>query len=516
MPRLLCLLVCLVPAWALSQTVGMPVTGTSLVINNNPGDQSEPRIHGTRVVYTQQLSRALTEVRYHDVSTGLDQAIPNTGAADSAPRIQGDTVLFTRAGAGNRLFSWNTLQGGAAQEVAPRVDPDRRAASLGGALVAFQESGYTVRPAPPEIFAFRQDTQSLTRLSEDTSVDRTPSVSVDGQTVVWSKCATSTQGCDIYVGRKATGGYTVDQLTGPEGEETQPVTNGDVVVYVSQRVINGVTEADIAFQPVGGGEALRLDLPGQDTHPSISGPLIVFEHWNIASATPNYDLMMYDLRTSTYYQLTQTPGNESLSDLSMGPDGVVRVVWAVRSNGEYDIHALVFRLPIDCPVQPPPNAAQVCAAPGERPLLATLQVTRSDGEPQPESKDFEGRGTGVLCVDNGVGGTAATEGWVWLGAGLAVAPDEFGEEVTSVSRLVPLQGRRTLSALVEGAVGSAFQVRLYGELSCSAGLTDAPSALTVTIPTGTLDPEPLEESKGLVEMAHRFVPEGYEGTFVPR
>ena len=516
MQRILSLLVCLMPVWALGQSSGTPMTGSSLVINNGPGDQTEPHVHGNRVVYTNQLSRSLTEVRYHDLATGADQAIPHVGQPDSAPRVQDGTVLFTRVGAGNRLFSFDVFQGGSAQEVAPRLDPDRRAASLGGTLVAFQEQGYTVRPAPPEIFAWRQDTQSLTRLSEDTKVDRSPSVSPDGQTVVWSKCVTSSQGCDIWVARRETGGYALQQLTGAQGEETQPVTNGETVAYVSQRVVNGVTESDIAFQPVQGGEALSLPLPGPDTHPSISGPLIAFEHWDASAATPNYDLMLYDLRTSLSYRLTQTPGSESLSDVSMGPDGVVRVVWSVRANGEYDIHALVFRLAIDCPVLPPPDAAQVCVSPGKRPLLGQLQVVSSGGAPEVASTEFTGRGTGVLCVDNGVGGSPATDGAVWLGSGLAVAPDEFGADVTSVTRVVPLQGRRELTAQVGGEAGSAFQARLYGALSCTADLTGTHPATTVSFDSGVLEPEPLAPEPGLVPLEHGFVPEGYEGTFAPR
>ncbi|HYO53765.1 hypothetical protein [Archangium sp.] len=509
MLRTLIPLVCLVPALAWGQNAP-PLTGKSLVVNNGPGDQTDPHVSGALVAYTQQLNLSSSEIRYHDLTTGVDQPIPTEGGYDAIADISGSTVVFTRATNSSRVFRFDVRTGGTAQELAPRAGANRRAATLGGQTVAWQELGYTAESVPPEIFAYRLDTLALTRLTEDTRVDRTPAVSADGQVVVWAKCATSIDGCDIWSARAVQGGYEVSQLTGTEGEESLPDTNGQVVVYATRSVVDGVAESDIAWQPVRGGEIHRLALPGADTNPNVSGPLIAFERREASSETSNFDIVLYDLRTQTYYRLTETPESETLSDISMEPDGLVRVVWTVRQNGDLNVYAYVFRLPGSCTPPPVKDAASVCASPGARPLLGTLVVSRSEGAQEMASTEIEGRGTGVLCVDNGFEGTPATAGWVWLGAGLKVGPDELKYDVTSVARKVPLQGRRPLSAQVEGKPGSSFRVRVYGELACDVGPEDGlPQNPEVRygrfVPAG-LDPMP--ERAGF---ANYFVPSGYEG-----
>ncbi|PTL85245.1 hypothetical protein [Vitiosangium sp. GDMCC 1.1324] len=510
MMRTLTTLACLVPVLALGQNTGAPLRGTSLVINDGPGDQTEPHVSGALVAYTSRSSLSTSEIRYHDLVSGVDQAIPNAGAYDSVSDVNGDMVVFTRATSSSRIFRFNARAGGAAEELAPRSGANRHAATVGGQTVAWQEQGYTAASVPPEIFAYRMDTTALTRLSEDTSLDQTPGVSADGQTVVWTKCATGNTGCDIWSARAVDGGYQVSQLTGTQGEETLPDTNGEVVVYVTQGTESGA-DSDIAWQPVSGGEVHRLTLPGADTNPNISGPLIAFERWDASSATPNFDLMLYDLRTQTYYRLTETPGSEVLSDISVGSDGLVRVVWTARQNGSSNVYAFVFRLPDDCSSMPTSkDPAAVCASPGSRPLLGTLLVSRSTGESDVVSTEVESTGTGVLCVDNGFEGTPATAGWVWLGAGLQVGPDELGHDVTSVARAVPLQGRRNLSAQAEGAPGSAFRVRLYGELSCG-GQSEEPLPGTEVRYGQFVPAEPQSTGSDKGGFAHYFVPSGYEG-----
>jgi hypothetical protein len=296
-----------------------------------------------------------------------------------------------------------------------------------------------------------------------------------------------------------------------EGEESLPDTNGDVAVYVTRRIINGVSESDIAWQPLTGGEAQVLALPGPDTNPSVSGSLIAFERRDPSSSSPNYDVMLYDLRSQVLYRLTNTPESESLSDISVEPDGLARVVWTVRQNGDLNLYAFVFRLPGDC--EPPTigDPAAVCASPGARPLVGSLQVTRSTSEPEVVSTPIEASGTGVLCVDNGHEGTRATEGWVWLSGGLKVGPEDFGEDVEGLAQVVPLQGPVLLSAQVDAAAGSAFQVRLYGDLTCDLGPDGGSGDDAESRQGEVLVPIPLAAGLGRVEGSHYFVPSGYEG-----
>jgi hypothetical protein len=512
MLRTLIPLAYLVPALAFAQNAGFPLRGKSLVVNNGPGDQTDPHVSGPVVAYTNQLSLSSSEIRVHDLITGEDQAIPTEGGYDSISDVSGDTVVFTRTTGSSRVYRFDMRKEAAAQELAPREGADRRAATIGGQTVAWQELGPITHAQQPEIFAYRLDSLALTRLSEDSSVDRTPAVSADGKTVAWTKCATSIDGCDIWAAHAVEGGYEVAQLTGTEGEESQPDTNGDVVAYVTRRTVDGVTEADIAWQPVSGGDAHRLPLPGPDSNPNVSGPIIAFERRDATSTSPNFDIMLYDLRTQTFYRLTETPESESLNDISVDPDGVARVVWSVRENGDLNVYAYTFRLPVtDCPPPTVESPEEVCASPGSRPLLGSLQVTRSTGEPEVLSTRFVSNGTGVLCVDNGFKGTPATAGWVWLGLGLSVGPEDFGHDVKGLARAIPLQGETTLSAQVAGTPGSAFQVRVYGESSCESppeddGMKGAELLYGQFVPS-----EPVGSGSEKTLLSRYFVPSGYEG-----
>ncbi|ATB34378.1 hypothetical protein MEBOL_007880 [Melittangium boletus DSM 14713] len=513
MPRMFAPLMCLFPVLALGQTEGGTLVGTSLVVNNGPGDQTDPHVSGVRVVYTHQASRSSSEIHFHDLSTGVDQAIATQGGYDSLADIQGDQVVFTRTTSTNLVYRFDlTRPGSYATELAPRSNVDRRVPSVGGHTVAWQELGYTAAGGPAEIFLYHQGTNELTRLTEDTSVDRTPAVSEDGRAVVWVKCATSSSGCDVWTARETDTGYETKKLTGSEGEESAPDTNGTLAVYVTRSEADSVLESDIAWSSLDGGETHRLSLPGTDSNPSISGPLIAFEHLDTASETPNYDIMVYDLRTQLLYRLTHTPTSESLSDMSVGADGIVRVAWAERGGGGYNVLAYTFRLPRDCTVAPsPPDAESVCASPGTRQLLGVLQSQAVEGEPTPASSEISGQGTGVLCVDNGYQGPRATSGYVWLGEGLAVTANEFGEHVAGMALPMPLQGRRVLSALAEGEVGGTFRTRLYGPLMCDVAAQDASFEATEVLYGRTTTVESASPSLTPEMDTPSFVPRGYEG-----
>jgi Tol biopolymer transport system component len=512
MPRMSAALMFLVPALALGQGTGAPLVGAPRVVNAGPGDQTDPHVSGQWVVYTNQPGRNISEIHYHHLLTGLDATLPTEGGFDALADIQGTQVVFTRTTATNRIYRFDVRTGGVAEELAPRADTDRRAATVGGHTVAWQELGAAATALPPEIHVYNQDTLKLTRLTSDTGVDRTPAVSEDGRVVAWSKCATSVDGCDIWVAREFPEGYQVRQLTGMEGEEIQPDTNGQFVVYVTNSPVNGVLESDIAWIPLAGGEAQRLSLPGTDTNPSISGPLIAFEHWETTSSTPNYDIRLYDLRTQTTYRLTETPASESLSDISWDEQGHVRVAWTRRENGDLNLYAYEFRLPTECrPVPGSPSAEAVCAAPGTRQLQGVLQVTRSQEEPVPLSTRVSGYGTGVLCVDNGHEGSATSSGWVWLGEGVAADPNDFTEAPTGLARRIPLQGSRPLSAQIQGALGSAFRVRLYGPLMCDVAAQDASFQPTEVRQGENVPKERLGIRFGRAGGAHYFVSSGDEG-----
>ncbi len=453
---------CWMPVVALAQNVGEPLIGSRHEVNAGPGDQLDPHVSGGLVTYTNE-SPDSSEIRYHNLATGEDQAVPNGGAFDFSGDVSGDMLVFTRLNGTSTIFAYDTRTQAAPVEVAPQAGSHRRGAVIGHHTLAWQDFSYAVG-TEPEITVFNLDTQSLTRLTTDTSLDRTPAVSSDGSTVVWAKCVAG-QSCDIWQAVAMPGGFTTQALTGSQGDESQPDTNGQVVVYSSARLENGVVERDIYWQAVGGGPEFRLALPGADSNPSISGSLIAFERQDPTSSGPNYDIVLFDLRTQTLYRLTETPQSEALNDVSVSRDGVVHVVWSVPENG-YDVFSFSFRLPgnpeCDPQLQSTTRAEDVCNEPGNRSLVATVMLDRAAGRPQEASSSFDATGDGVLCVDNGRGGEPATAGWVQLDGATVVDPSQFMQDITLVAHEVSLSGASTLAARIAGSPGSAFRVRLYG------------------------------------------------------
>ncbi|MBX5480320.1 MAG: hypothetical protein IRZ16_00505 [Myxococcaceae bacterium] len=105
---------------------------------------------------------------------------------------------------------------------------------------------------------------------------------------------------------------------------------------------------------------------------------------------------------------------------------------------------------------PPPTD---CSNPGNRPLLATLTVTRTHGAPNTASTTFSATpGNGLLCVTN----SKATSGWVDLNGTQEVGPGSFKQWVSSIDRVVTLDATNTLDAKIAGKKGTSYTVTVYG------------------------------------------------------
>ncbi|NTX38739.1 hypothetical protein HUA78_30260 [Myxococcus sp. CA033] len=507
MLRALALLTCLLPALSPASPEVGSLSGSAKLVNGGPGDQTDPHVSGALVAYTSE-SGGTSEIRYHDLASGTDQAIPNDGAFDFVSDISGSTVVFTRVNTSSAIFTYEVGTAQAPVELAPQAGSSRRAAVIGGRTVAWQDFGYTGSTLEPEIALFDLDQGTLTRLTDDRMLDRTPSVAPDGKTVVWAKCDAQGQHCDIWQARWAGNGFNSQALTGSEGEESQPDTNGDIVVYASTRTVDGVSDRDIYWKPVNGGTEQRLALPGLDANPSISGSLIAFERKDPAKG--DFDIALYDLDTQTLYLLTKSAENENLNDLSVADDGTVRVVWTVAENGDFNVHSFTFKLPGNAPcedvasAEPPRTAEAVCTQPGSTPLLAALEVARTTGQPNAVSLGFYGLGAGVLCVDNGYSGERATSGWVWLDGAEIVDPSSFKPTVSLVARDVTLDGNTWLAALISGNAGSSFRIRIYGTAS-QCDVTPPPVKGEERIPGEYVAPLSLEVG-GVSSLT--FVPQG--------
>ena len=141
--------------------------------------------------------------------------------------------------------------------------------------------------------------------------------------VTWEHCTAS---CEISQAVKTGTLWAVSTTVGTPA--SNPDTNGSLVVYDSDRG----SGSDIFWKPVSGGLEVQLQIAGYDRNPSIAGDYIAFE----GGATMNSanDLFVYNIAANQLYQITSSALiNEQLNDISVLPDGRIRLVWASDEDG---------------------------------------------------------------------------------------------------------------------------------------------------------------------------------------
>jgi Tol biopolymer transport system component len=121
-----------------------------------------------------------------------------------------------------------------------------------------------------------------------------------------------------------------------------PSTDGVNIAYDSART-GSATGRDIYFQSVAGGPETQLQIAGEQSNPSISSGVIGLE--SRATAGSPADIFVYVIATNALYQITSTPTiDDRLSDVSVLPNGDIRVVWAANDglNGNFNVYATTF------------------------------------------------------------------------------------------------------------------------------------------------------------------------------
>jgi hypothetical protein len=184
-------------------------------------------------------------------------------------------------------------------------------------------------------------------------------VSPSGDVVVFEKCLdTNVSLCDIQKIVRVGGVWNTSAVTNtmsvanPVATENNPDTDGTTIVYESNRD-GAPSSSDIYFVPVTGGAEQRIELPGDQFNPSIANGVIGFE----SNSSTQRDLFVYIIATNQLIQVTNTPStDEFLNDLTVLPNGDIRIVWAVNkplpANDNGDIYAATFT--------PPPPPPPVC------------------------------------------------------------------------------------------------------------------------------------------------------------
>ncbi len=307
-------------------------------INLNPGDQFDPHVSGDWVSYTSDL-----RIRYYNFATSTDAEVPpGSGAEDLLAGVSGSKIVFSRVflASGTAIMAFDAATPAVAPvEIDPTPSPNRFAAAIGGSTVAYIDFGLE---AKGELVIHDLVSSSSVRITNDTAGDGNPAVSPDGNVVVWEHCAVTVTNCDVWQAVRAGGAWNVSVVAATTGPEGNPSTNGALVAYDAQR--GG--KSGIFWRPVSGGSEVELETPGFQGNPSIAGNVIAFE--SRATAIDAADIFAYDTSSNRLFQITNTPlVNEQLNDITVLPDGSIRIVWASDEAGSDQRHikSATFQLP---------------------------------------------------------------------------------------------------------------------------------------------------------------------------
>jgi hypothetical protein len=224
----------------------------------------------------------------------------------------------------------------------------RTAAQIGDSTIAWLDFGFIHNGFASDIVAFDRASVTVTRLTSDGQANQAPAISPDGKVITWEDCQGNNLGnpigCDIWSATGGGGNWTLHQLTSGAGAGVfcvQPDTDGQIVVYACNRL----GTFSIYWQPAGGGpEQVLSFFPGNgSTFPAVSRGVISFV--GAEGEGINSNIFVFDTSTSNLFQVVNNPSeNDEFSDISVTPDGKVRVVWQVQGIG---INAFTFSLTVD-------------------------------------------------------------------------------------------------------------------------------------------------------------------------
>lgn len=311
-----------------------PLQGTFQVVNAGQGNQTSPSVDCDLMSYTNDVL-GQSMIHYQNLSTGVDNEIWFGNGVDFLSDVSGSRIAYTEAssvGDSVRIFDTATQLSTVVAGVG-LSDP-----SIGGTTVAFEDIGASALPGARDIDVSDVTNRAITKLAHNTFENWNPEVSPNGDAVIWAQCTPGVVGCDVIAAVQTSPGvFTTRALTSGNREgRFQLSTDGEVAVYVSNR--NG--ENDIYYQPLTGGTEVHLSIPGDQRQPTISGGLISFE----STDQNGYDIFVYDTRTGKVFQATNTPANESLSEVNVC-GGTGRIVYVNVGNGGFDSYAFTFQVP---------------------------------------------------------------------------------------------------------------------------------------------------------------------------
>ena len=329
--------------FAVTPSGGGNVAGAPILINTSPGNQTDPHVSGDVAAYTDE---SFGGIRYYDFLTMAPGSIQTPAdSTDQLSDVNGNHIAFARKTGPNRackvfdVITWNTVQ----------IGPDNSGAfatALGSDTVAF------VGGDDIKVGRISNPSGALTNLSSSAAFDLAPAVSPNGNVVVWQACTGSS--CSILKSTfNGTSWSSSVVVANAPAVNASPDTDGTTVAYDSDRA-GSVDGSDIYLQALSGGADTQLSLAGAQRNPSIANGIVAFESTAVGSSSA--DLFIYEVSTNRLFRLTDTPLlDEQLNDVTVLPDGSIRVVWAAHpdTSSDNDIYAQTFSLPQELPLPDP-------------------------------------------------------------------------------------------------------------------------------------------------------------------
>lgn len=371
----------------IAPTPGIGVPGQFIVVDNTPGlSHLEPHVSGDLVCYTNsgEPTSAVLTVQYFNLDTKSAGAIPppaNTPYLDFFCNVRGSVLTFTRVTAGNTtavagqsstIMTFDTSAGGQPMPISPATAFANESA-IGDATIVWEQIG--ANGFGGDIFAYDRSTGmneqiSPSSISSIAGLQNTqPRISPDGTVVVWQSQSASAD--DIWKAILVNGIWTAQQVQSQFGPPTDgvfaPATDGNIIAYSSDFVLNGVRQDSVTWQlanPAEGGQVTEQVLgTGTSINPSISAGYMAFDIE--LSGNAFHDLAVYDVTNNVLYNVTADLAaaglippslEQELDDISVTPDGKVRVVWQQGSGNA--IYAYTFFLGSNLAIQmtAPPTA----------------------------------------------------------------------------------------------------------------------------------------------------------------
>jgi hypothetical protein len=320
------------PLLAQTMTTIPMLPGTTQPIKVGPGNQLTPHVACSLVTYSNDDLEGTSTINYLDFATNTEHVLPGNGL-ERLSDTDGQRIAFTQIQAdGDHIVIYDL-----ASQITVSVPGNANSApAIGGNLIAYVHGPFNSDSG--EVAVYDQNTGNVTQLTSDTSSDRFPAVSPDGNVVVWEKCQPNGTGCDIYSATQIGPGSFTTRFVSRAAANTFADTNGQFLAYISSK--SG--ENDIYLQRVEGSTEMQLSIPGDQRDLRMSNNLLVFES---QTADLSYDVFLYDLTTARLYQVTNTPGNsETLSDVVAGCNGINRIVYAIPGAGDFDVYGFTFQL----------------------------------------------------------------------------------------------------------------------------------------------------------------------------